>query len=166
MRLAARSTLVVGALATAAIAASAASARFDPEPASTGLPQTTATAPNVGPNPDNRVGEVGPPSVRSATGPQMPEAHRQQAAASHASAYKPSQSARYSSAGLNGYAHSPTNGAPASVHVTTHDSSFDWGDAAIGAAAGLVITLLIVSGAVVVAQRRQPKTSRAKALAG
>ena len=43
-----------------------------------------------------------PPALRSASASQLPEIHRQQTAASHAFAYKPTQSARYSSAALNG----------------------------------------------------------------
>jgi hypothetical protein len=165
MRLAARSTIIAGALATAAIASPVASARFNLEPASTGLAQTetTAAAPAVRPNPDQQVTQVtkvGPPALQTATASQLPEVHRQQAAASQAAAYRPDQSAHYSTAGLNGYVRTP-----AVVHVTTHSNPFDWGDAAIGAAGGLVISLLIVGGAVVVTQRRQPKPSRARALA-
>jgi hypothetical protein len=108
---------------------------------------------------------LGPPTLRSVTASQLPEIHRQQTAAAHAFAYKPKQ-AQYSSAGLNGYVNSPTNGTPAIVHVTAHSNPFDWGDAAIGAAGGLVISLLMVGGAVVITHRRQTETSRMKALAG
>jgi hypothetical protein len=167
MRLAARSTVIAGALATAAIASPLASARFDLGPTpTTGQTQTTATAPAVRPNPDQQVTQVsqlGPPTLQSARASQLAAVHRVESAASHASAYQPTQSARYSTAGLNGYVSSPTGGGP--VHVTTHSNPFDWGDAAIGAAGGLVISLLIIGGAVVVTQRRQPKAGRAKALA-
>jgi hypothetical protein len=54
---------------------------------------------------------------------------------------------------------------PAVVHVTTNSNQFDWGDAAVGAAGGLVISPLIIGGGVVVTQRRRPKATRAKALA-
>jgi len=168
MRLAARSTVIAGALATAAIASPLASARFNLEPTpTTGQTQTTVTAPVVTSNPDQQVtqvGQAGPPTLQLAKASQMPAVHRAENAASHASAYQPSQSARYSTAGLNGYVNSPTGG-PAVVHVTTHSNPFDWGDAAIGAAVGLVISLLIIGGGVVVTQRRQPKPTRAKALA-
>jgi hypothetical protein len=40
------------------------------------------------------------------------------------------------------------------VQVTVPASGFDWGDAGIGAAGGLAITLLGVGGALVVSQRR------------
>lgn len=169
MRLAARSTVIAGALAAAAIASPVATARLDLEPATTtGQTQSVATAPAVLPNADQQVthvSHVGPPALQSARASQLPEVHRGQTAASHAFAYKPSASARYSTAGLNGYVSSPTNGAPAVVHVTTHGNPFDWGAAAIGAAAGLVISLLILGAGVGVTRRRQPKPSRAGALA-
>lgn len=57
----------------------------------------------------------------------------------------------------------PTNGqsfvssgqpaAPTIVHVTAA-SGFSWGDAAIGATAGIAIAILVVGGALVVTQRR------------
>jgi hypothetical protein len=171
MRLAARSTVIAGALATAAIASPLASARFNLEPTPTTgqtQTQTTATATVVRPNPDQQVTQVshvGPPTLQSARASQLPAVHRAETAASHASAYQPAQSARYTTAGLNGYVSSPTSGGPAVVHVTTHSNPFDWGDAAIGAAGGLVISLMIIGGVVVVTQRRQPKATRAKALA-
>jgi hypothetical protein len=47
---------------------------------------------------------------------------------------------------------------PATVHTQTPstrpDSGFDWGDAAIGAAAGLALTLLVVGGGIAVSRRR------------
>lgn len=143
--------------------------------------QQTATAATANPGPCSEVCSggaatygstshgsrtLGPPALRSATASQLPEIHRQQTAASHAFAYKPTRSAQYSSAGLNGYVNSPTNGTPAVVHVTTHSNPFDWGDAAIGAISGLLISLLIMGGAVAVTHRRQTHTSRVKALAG
>jgi hypothetical protein len=169
MRLAARSTVIAGALVTAAIASPVASARLNLEPTTTtGQTQTTVTAPAVVPNPDQQithVSAVGPPILQSATQPQQAELHRIQTAAAQAFAYKPPASARYSPAALNGYVSSPTNRAPAVVHVTTHDNPFDWGAAAIGAAGGLATSLLIIGGGIVVTQRRQPKANRAKALA-
>jgi hypothetical protein len=55
MRLAAHTTIIVGALAAAAIASSVASARFELQPtATTGQTQTTTTAPPVLPNPDQQ----------------------------------------------------------------------------------------------------------------
>jgi hypothetical protein len=168
MRLAGRSTVIAGALATLAIAPPVAAARFDLEPTTAGQTQATAAATVVRPNPDQpvaQVSQVGPPTLQSATASQLPDVHRTQTAVSHAFAYKPAASARYSTAGLNGYVASPPNGGPTVVHVTTHDNPFDWGAAAIGAAGGLVISLLIVGAGIVLRQRRQPKPRRAKALA-
>ena len=169
MRLAARSTVIAGALAAAAIASSVATARpiLDP-PTTTVQAQNAAIAPAVLPNPDNQVAhvsQVGPPALPSATASQLRELDRSQTAASHAFADKPSASARYSTAGLNGYVSPPRSSAPAVVHVTTHAKPFDWGAAAIGAAAGLVISLLILGAGVGVTRRRQPGPSRASALA-
>ena len=215
MRLAARSTVIAGAFATLAIASPLAAARLNLEPTTTGQAQTTTTTTTVvKPNPDQQVtqasqarppilrsatasqlpevhraetassdafayqpsqsarystaglngtqaSQAGPPILRSATASQLPEVHRAETASSHAFAYQPSQSARYSTAGLNGYVKSPTSGGPAVVH----SNPFDWGDAAIGAAGGLVISLLIVGGGVLVVRRREPKPARAKALA-
>ena len=40
------------------------------------------------------------------------------------------------------------------MRVTVPDSGFDWGDAAIGAAGGLAITMLGVGAALTASQRR------------
>jgi hypothetical protein len=40
------------------------------------------------------------------------------------------------------------------VRIQTPPSGFDWGDAAIGAAGGLALSLIAVGGALVVSQRR------------
>ena len=167
MRLTATSTVIAGVLATAALASPLASARPNLDPMA-GQGQTSATAPAVVPNPGPRgtgVSRVGPPAPQAATRAQQPEVHRLQAAAARGFAYRPAESARYSTASLNGAVGSPAHATPAVVHVTTHSNPFDWGAAAIGAAGGLVISLLILGGAIVVTQRRQPKPSRAKALA-
>jgi hypothetical protein len=161
--------MIAGALAAAAIASPVATAmpNLDTAP-TTGQTQSIATAPAVRPNPDEQfanVSQVGPPALPAATASQLRDVHRLQAAASQAFAYKPSASAHYSTAGLNGYVSSPTSRAPAVVHVTTHGEPFDWGAAAIGAAAGLVISLVILGAGVGVTRRRQPGPSRASALA-
>jgi hypothetical protein len=181
MQLAARSTIIAGALATAAVASPMASARPNVETTTaagqtqttaiapvirpSGLPETTASAPAVRPNPDQHVthvSRVGPPILRAATASQQSEVHRAQTAASHALAYAPPALARYSPAGLNTNLRSPAKG-PRAVHVSTHDTPFDWGAAAIGAVGGVVVSLLV--GGLVVTQRRQTKPNRAKALA-
>jgi hypothetical protein len=45
------------------------------------------------------------------------------------------------------------------VHITT-PSGFDWGDAGIGAAAGLAIALIALGGTLAVAHRREHQISR------
>jgi hypothetical protein len=65
--------------------------------------------------------------------------------------------AAYSAAALTGY----RSGHPVSAQAPTSpsanpDNGFDWGDAAIGAAAGLALTLLIGGGAMVLSRRRSP----------
>ena len=51
------------------------------------------------------------------------------------------------------------------VRVHAPQSGFDWGDAGIGAAGGLIIAVLMIGGGVLVARHRQPSPNRAKALA-
>jgi hypothetical protein len=43
---------------------------------------------------------------------------------------------------------------PAVVHVTADANGFDWGDAGIGAAGGLTISMVGLGGGLVVSQRR------------
>ena len=165
MRLVTCSTVIAGALASAAIVAPGGSARLMLEPA--GAPSTTSTAsaaPAVRPNPDEQttgIRQVGPPPPQSLRGAQLAALRREEAASAQPSVPL-APSARYSAAGLNGDTAS-TGGQPTTVRVTTHNNPFDWGDAAIGAAGGLVISLLIVGG-VAVSQRRSPKGRSARAL--
>jgi hypothetical protein len=44
--------------------------------------------------------------------------------------------------------------APTIVHVSATSSRFDWGDAAIGAGAGIAISALLLGGGIAVSQRR------------
>ena len=62
--------------------------------------------------------------------------------------------ARYSSAEMNAY----PSGSDAARAVAS-DGGFDWGDAGIGAAGGLVITMLGVGGGLALSQRRSRRTS-------
>jgi hypothetical protein len=68
--------------------------------------------------------------------------------------------AMYRGYGPRGHATGPT-----SVHTqspsTRPDTGFDWGDAAIGAAAGLALTLLVAGGAMTVSRRRSPRRGSA-----
>lgn len=52
------------------------------------------------------------------------------------------------------YTSSDQGAAPAIVHVT-ESSGFDWGDAAIGAAAGIAIAALLVGAGLTLTQHRQ-----------
>jgi hypothetical protein len=47
-----------------------------------------------------------------------------------------------------------TTGAPAVVRVTAAGGGLDWGDAAIGAGAGVAISALLLGGGLAVAERR------------
>jgi hypothetical protein len=163
MRLAVRSTIVGLCLAIVALAPMAASARpaFDPprvsiNSSSTGT--TEAQPPAVLANPDQQVvkqqAALPIPPILGTT------KHEEQAAikrlkAQHYTDKLPVNPA-YLGAMYRGYG--PRG--PATGHTqspsTQPDNGFDWGDAAIGAAAGLALTLLIVGGAMVLSHRRSP----------
>ena len=140
-------------------------------------------------------GEAVPPILPAATVSQQPEVPRDQWAASQAFAYKPPTSAgaigrpallpslaqqeRQRVAALSAYregqlaaafgvaatAANKASAPQAVVRVHTPQSGFDWGDAGLGAAGGLVISLLVLGGGVLVTQRRHTTPSRMKALA-
>jgi hypothetical protein len=165
MQLAGHSRMIAGALAIAAIAAPAASARPNIAPQQpqrvnpfTGFvagvagteAKTRGPRPQVHPNPDHQTtltSQVGPPISRSA--PATEASKRAVAQAARGFAYTPNPPARYSSAGSG-----------------VHGSSFDWGDAAIGAGGGLAVSLLVMGGALLVVRRRQPEARPHKALVG
>ena len=48
--------------------------------------------------------------------------------------------------------------------MTAGSSGFDWGDAAIGAAGGIVISMVVLGGTLAVSQRRTHRTRHATAL--
>lgn len=51
--------------------------------------------------------------------------------------------AQYSSAATNGYAKANAPSVPGTVvHVVAHNDGFDWGDAGIGAAGGLMLVTI------------------------
>lgn len=141
------------------------------------------------------VGELVPPILPAATASQPPEVRRDEWAASQAFAHKPPTSAgaigrpallpslaqqeRQRVAALAAYregqlaaafdvAATAANKASvpqAVVRVHAPQSGFDWGDAGLGAAGGLVISLLVLGGGFLVTQRRHTTPSRTKALA-
>src|SRR5437763_14032464 len=49
---------------------------------------------------------------------------------------------------------SPVNTAPPSARASTASSAFDWGDAGIGAAGGLAISIVGIGGVLALSQRR------------
>jgi hypothetical protein len=69
-------------------------------------------------------------------------------------AYTLPNSATYSNAGMNAY---PSRFA--AVSVTAPTSGFDWGDAGIGAAGGLVLSLLGIGGVMAVSQRHTRRSA-------
>ncbi len=169
MPYAVRNTVIAAALAIAAIAAPIASARPNLAPSPVAQSQISAAAPTVQLNHEQQaaqVSHVGPPVLHAVSASQLPEVHRQQAATAQAFAYKPSRSGSYTSAALNGYTGSPTSTVPATVHLPKQGNPFEWGDAAIGAAGGLAISLLILVGAFMVTRRHQPARNSQKALVG
>jgi hypothetical protein len=169
MRLAVRSTVVASALAIAAIAAPAASARFDLGPQqraydvnpSTGyaIPvappqaQPTGHRPEVHPNPDQQAGQIGP-GARPISHPPTPaqlaaiERLKEQALANHVP-----PNGRQTNADVNTRAHPVAAPAPT---LKAPDNGFDWGDAAIGAGIIATLALLITAGGIAVRQRSQP----------
>jgi hypothetical protein len=58
----------------------------------------------------------------------------------------------------------PPNAAPVVLGVTAGTSGFDWGDAAIGAAGGIALTMIGLAAALAASQRRTRRASRATAL--
>ena len=172
MRLAVRSTVVASALAIAAIAAPAASARvdlgaqqraYDVNP-STGYvvpvappeANTTGPSPEVHPNPDQQAtqsGRGGPP-VSHLTRPEQLAAIarlKEQALLNHVPPY-----GRQGTADVNTSAHPVAAPAPT---LKAPDNGFDWGDAAIGAGITLTLALLVTAGSLAVRQRSQPRHS-------
>ncbi|MGZ4287596.1 MAG: hypothetical protein ACXVHB_25325 [Solirubrobacteraceae bacterium] len=166
MRLAARSTVAAICLAIVALAPTAAARpAFDPPSVSvnpsTGytlqdksVTQTTV----VRSNPDQQVARHGvpiPPILGKTQAAEQAAIDRLKA--QHYTDKLPVNAA-YSAAALNGY------GSPHPVRVqapktpsANPDNGFDWGDAAIGAAAGLTLTLLVGGGAMVLSRRRSPR---------
>lgn len=63
-------------------------------------------------------------------------------------------------------ASAPTSSTPAIVRLTAHASGFDWGDAGIGAAGGIALSMLGLGGALAVSQRRTQRTRHTTAATG
>jgi hypothetical protein len=174
MRFTARSTLIAGALAIAAIAIAvpAASARvaLDPQqgvyvnpskvsvtPVPVPIGQTTSPGPEVHPNPDQQTPQtspVVPPILHRVQGSQLAAVNRAKA---QALASRLPATARYSNADLNGYATAAHPVAAATPTLKAPSNGFDWGDAAIGGGIAAAAALLITAGALTVRHRAQPR---------
>ena len=161
MRLAARSTVVAVCLAIVALAPVAASGRpaFDSprlalNPTSTGEVATQSPSPEVHPNPDQQVvvvhhRTVVPPIPKSVTDSRLAGAELAKAHALNDTRATGGDS----TATFNGRSH-PSSVQPPRSPSANPDNGFDWGDAAIGAAAGLTLTLLVGAGAIAISRRR------------
>lgn len=171
MSLASRSRLIAATLMIGAIAASAASARpvdLAPTstPSATAQSRTTVGGPVVHPNPDqqNQQNLSGaPPILPRVPASEQAAINRAQAGEAQALSNGLPPTARYSSAELNAYATAVHPLVAPTPTVKTPGGGFDWGDAGIGAAGGLAISLLGIGGALAISQRRtrRPRGSAA-----
>ena len=169
MRLAARSTVAAICLAIVALAPTAAARpAFDPPSVSvnpsTGYTlrdQSVSHTTVVRPNPDQQVARQTvpiPPILGKTQAAEQAAIDRLKAQRLIA---KPSVPAAYNAAPLNGYrSPHPTRVQVPKAPSAHPDNSFDWGAAAIGAAAGLSLTLLVGGGAMALSRRRTPQADR------
>jgi hypothetical protein len=65
-----------------------------------------------------------------------------------------------------GQAAGTANAPQAVVRIQTPQSGFDWGDAGIGAAGGIALSMIGLGGALLVSQNRARRTRRTTALPG
>jgi len=169
MRLAARSTVAAICLAIVTLAPTAAARpAFDP-PSVSANPSTTYTLQDksvqttvVRSNPDQQVARQTvpiPPILGKTQAHELAAIDRLKA--QHYTD-KLSVPAAYAAAALNGYGSPhPTRVEAPKAASANADNGFDWGDAAIGAAAGLALTLLVGGGAMALSRRRSPQGDRA-----
>jgi hypothetical protein len=162
MRLAASSRIIAGALAIAAIAAPAASARFDLEPTTTAHSQPTARGVVVRPNRDQqtvRTIAVGPPILRAPRVSELRAINRAKVQEEAALSYRSPATARYSNAATSAYASIARPVAVTAPTVNPAGDGFHYGDAAIGAGISTAIVLLITAGTLTVRRRSEPQHS-------
>ena len=93
-----------------------------------------------------------PPSATTAQRP-APRAVDAQAALAHL--YRVPTTARFRTDELNAHPKAAPTAASSAAKATAPSNSFDWGDAAIGAAIAMVIVSLVTAGTVVVRRRTQ-----------
>ncbi|MBV9417537.1 MAG: hypothetical protein JO363_21305 [Solirubrobacterales bacterium] len=166
MSLASRSRRIAAALMISAIAAAAASAQFDLAPSGRAQSRATTIAPVARPNPDEQTAQsvpVGPPILPRAGASEQAAINRAQAREAQALAYSLSPAARYRMEELNANASADHPVAATTPTVKAPGGGFDWGDAGIGAAGGLALSMLGLGGALVVSQRRTRQRTSATA---
>jgi hypothetical protein len=169
MRLAVRSAVVAVCLAIVALAPVAASARpaFDVPrgvafyPTPTGEVVPMSQSPEVHPNPDQQVVVVHHRTVVPPIPKPVPASKLAGEELASAHAVNDSRATGgYSPATFNGSGHPGSVQAPKSPSANP-DNGFDWGDAAIGAAAGLTLTLLVGAAAIAISRRRSLQSDSA-----
>ena len=123
------------------------------------------TSPVVVPNPDQQTANVGrsastPPSQATTVVRPNPD---QQAAATSANNQGISTSPVSCGDVCSGHGYGPVSSAAPIVRVSSPNNGFDWGDAGIGAAGGIGLSILGLAGTVGLSQRRTRRSSRSAA---
>jgi hypothetical protein len=103
-----------------------------------------------------QAGLVAPPILQRGQVSELEAANR---AKEQALVHRMQSKARYSDAELNAYVTTAHPSAVAPPTLTAPGTSFDWGDAAIGAGIAIAVALLIAGSTLAVRQRRQPRHS-------
>ena len=106
-------------------------------------------------------GQGVPPILPAPSPAQSAAIQRAEQRASQGLAHSLPNGARYSDAETNAY---PSR--PGGVRVIAPDGGFDWGDAGIGAAGGLVLSIVAIGGGLVLVQRRAQRTGTTTVAAG
>jgi hypothetical protein len=169
MRLAVRSTVLAICLAIVALAPVAASARPALDPARVPINSTSTGEPEGHPpairaNPDQQLvrqqAAVPIPPILGKTKAQE-QTSIKRLKALHYTGKLPVNPA-YLGAMYRGYGpRGPATANTKSPSTRPDNNGFDWGDAAIGAAAGLVLTLLVVGSGIALSHRRSPSGASA-----
>jgi hypothetical protein len=155
MRLATHKGVITGAVAIAlAIAAPAASARFELNRRPTRSDQATSASPPVRPNPGEQTAHAGGSRARLSSRTLRPpdlaaldRAQVREAKALVANLVRPTRSGNAT----------PGPAVFAAPSLGTASGGFDWGDGAIGAGVAGLIVLLLAAGHLAVRQRRHPR---------
>lgn len=145
-------------LALSASAAPDAVARLNLEP---GAPifqsQTANPRPEVHASPNQRATGIPPILPASALASRAEIRHDEQQKAERF-AYTVPTNARYGSAATNDYSNVKAPSVPnTGVRVVAHNDGFDWGDAGIGAAGGLILVTVGAGTAFAVTQQRRTR---------